>query len=63
MAAPSALIYLGVDDVRVTIDAEPHLVYRDDEGAFGESGWEAWMAFRRDSEGNLVGLASRNPSA
>lgn len=71
--APSALIYLGVDDVKATvaklrtggvaIDTEPHLIHRDDEGVFGPSGWEEWMAFVRDSEGNLVGLVSRHPPA
>jgi methylmalonyl-CoA/ethylmalonyl-CoA epimerase len=69
-AAPSALIYLHVPDVRksvsqlrdakVTIDTEPHLVYVDTDGAFGEKGFEEWMAFIRDSEDNLVGLASRH---
>jgi methylmalonyl-CoA/ethylmalonyl-CoA epimerase len=69
-AAPSALIYLRVDDVRaaadrlravgVTIDTEPHLIHADADGTFGEPGWEEWMAFVRDSEGNLVGLASRH---
>lgn len=72
-AVPSALIYLRVDDVRatvsklraegVTIDTEPHMVHLDQEGIFGEPGWEEWMAFLRDSEGNLVGLASRQPPA
>lgn len=72
-AAPSALIYLRVDDVRetaqklraagVTIDTEPHLVHTDADGAFGEPGWEEWMTFIRDSEGNLVGLASRHAPA
>lgn len=70
---PSALIYFRVDDVNatvaklraegVTIDAEPHLIHRDDEGVFGPPGWEEWMAFVRDSEGNLVGLASRHAPA
>ena len=70
-AAPSALIYLSVDDVRatadklraegVTIDTEPHMIYLDEEGIFGEPGWEEWLAFVNDSEANLVGLASRNP--
>lgn len=69
--APSALIYLRVEDVQatvarlrgdgVTIDTEPHLIHRDDNGTFGPPGWEEWMAFFRDSEGNLVGLASRHP--
>ncbi len=69
-AAPSALIYLRVDDVRavaeklraagVTIDSEPHRIFADADGQFGEPGWEEWMAFIKDSEGNLVGLASRH---
>ncbi len=68
--APSALIYLRVDDVGaaadrlagqgVTIDSPPHRIHIDADGAFGEPGWEEWMAFIKDSEGNLVGLASRH---
>ena len=67
-AAPSALIYLRVDDVRATaeklraagvqIDNEPHVIHTDTDGIFGEAGFQEWMAFVRDSEGNLVGLAS-----
>jgi methylmalonyl-CoA/ethylmalonyl-CoA epimerase len=70
---PSALIYLRVADVRATADklraagvtivTEPHLIHRDDDGAFGPPGWEEWMAFLLDSEGNLVGLASRHEPA
>ena len=69
-AAPSALIYLQVPDVRQSIDqlraggvaihTEAHRIHVDSDGAFGEPGWEEWMAFIRDSEGNLVGLASRH---
>jgi methylmalonyl-CoA/ethylmalonyl-CoA epimerase len=69
-AAPSALIYMLVDDVRatadklrgqgVTIESEPHVIHVDDDGLFGEPGMHEWMAFIRDSEGNLVGLASRH---
>jgi methylmalonyl-CoA/ethylmalonyl-CoA epimerase len=72
-AAPSALIYLRVPDVResvsqlrdsgVTVHTEPHRVHVDADGAFGEPGWEEWLAFIRDSEGNLVGLASRHVPA
>jgi methylmalonyl-CoA/ethylmalonyl-CoA epimerase len=68
--APSALIYLCVDDVRatadklhasgVTIEAGPHVIHTDAVGAFGPAGWQEWMAFIRDTEGNLVGLASRH---
>jgi methylmalonyl-CoA/ethylmalonyl-CoA epimerase len=66
--APSALIYLGVDDVRqrvdqlrqdgVAIESEPHLVFTHDDDTLGPAGSEEWMAFVRDSEGNLVGLVS-----
>jgi methylmalonyl-CoA/ethylmalonyl-CoA epimerase len=72
-AAPSALIYLRVDDVSeqtkdlaakgVEVDTEPHGIFVDADGAFGEPGWAERMAFIRDSEGNLVGLASRHPPA
>ena len=68
--APAALIYLRVDDVRaaadklraagVAIESEPHLIHADADGVFGPAGWQEWMAFIRDSEGNLVGLASRH---
>jgi methylmalonyl-CoA/ethylmalonyl-CoA epimerase len=47
----------------VTIVTEPHMIHRDDEGVSGPPGWEEWMAFSRDSEGNLVGLASRHVHA
>ncbi|WP_156221264.1 VOC family protein [Pseudactinotalea suaedae] len=66
--APSALIYLRVPSVRerveqlradgVEIANEPHVIFDDTEGTFGEPATE-WMAFIRDPEGNLVGLASR----
>lgn len=68
--APSALIYLRVDDVRaaadtlrasgVAIESGPHLVHTDADGAFGPAGWQEWMAFVKDTEGNLIGLASRH---
>lgn len=48
-------------DAGVTIDTEPHRPHVDADGVFGEPGWEEWMGFIRDSEGNLVGLASRHP--
>jgi len=70
--APSALIYLRVDDVRtaaeqlrsagITVESEPCLIHTDADGVFGPPGWQEWMAFIRDTEGNLVGLASRNAS-
>ncbi len=72
-AAPSALIYLAVDDVRsavlrlrhegVVIHTPPHVIHHDEEGTFGDAGMDEWLAFIEDSEGNVVGLASRNPPA
>ena len=72
-AAPAGLIYLRVPSVKtatdelrgagVTIDTEPHLIHVDADGVFGEPGEEEWMAFIKDSEGNLVGLASRHAPA
>lgn len=69
--APSALIYLRVDDVRSTVErlranggsiaSEPHVIFTDEDGLFGAPGAHEWMAFITDSEGNLVGLASQNP--
>ena len=68
--APSAMIYLRVDDVRSTVEQlradgvsianEPHVIFADDKGIFGPAGAQEWMAFVTDSEANLVGLASQN---
>ena len=70
--APSALVYLRVDDVRTTVEQlradgvsianEPHVIFTDENGLFGPAGAQEWMAFITDSEGNLVGLASQNAS-
>lgn len=67
-ALPSRL-YLQVDDVRITIEqlrtrgveisTEPHIVFDDPDGIFDTPGDE-WLAFFVDSEGNEVGLMSRN---
>lgn len=64
--APPALLYLRVADIEaaqarliaagVTFEDDPHLIHRDDDAVFGDRGAEEWMAFFRDSEGNLVGL-------
>lgn len=70
--APSALLYLGVDDVVATVEAlrgrgvviesEPHVIFTDAAGQFGSPGEEEMMAFFRDSEANLVGLSARRTS-
>jgi methylmalonyl-CoA/ethylmalonyl-CoA epimerase len=65
---PKSLIYLEVDDVReevetlrsqgVKIAIEPHIVFPDPQGLFDKPGNE-WLAFIEDTEGNKVGLMSR----
>ena len=67
--APPAMLYLAVTDVEaaaaelsargVVFEGEPHVIFTDDGGLFGPPGGDEWMAFFRDSEGNLVGLSSR----
>ena len=47
----------------MTAESEAHLIPTDTDGAFGERGTEEWRGFFRDSEGNLVGCASRHPAA
>ena len=71
--APSALLYLGVPDVRerveqlraagVVVESEPHVIFTHADGTLGPPGTDEWMAFVRDSEGNLVGLVSHLPRA
>lgn len=71
-AAPSALIYLEVPDVRktieelradgVTVDTEPHVIFNHDDDTLGPAGAAEWMAFVIDSEGNHVGLVSQLPA-
>lgn len=64
--APSATVYLRVDDLdatvarladaRVLVESEPHLIFTHANDALGPVGTDEWQAFVRDSEGNLVGL-------
>ena len=67
--APASLLYLRVADIHatwanllgagVTTESEPHVIHKDEAGEFGPPGNEEWMAFFRDSEGNLVGLVEQ----
>lgn len=69
--APSAVVYLLVDDVPTAIDAarergvkvleEPHIVFTHVDDSLGPAGTDEWQAFIRDSEGNTVGLVSHDP--
>jgi methylmalonyl-CoA/ethylmalonyl-CoA epimerase len=64
--APSALLYIGVDDLaarRASMEAagvefvdEPHCIHVH-QGEFGQpAGTQEWMTFFHDSEGNLSAL-------
>lgn len=69
--APSALHYLGVDDLTATVGrlrardvevvTEPHVIFTHEDDTLGPAGTEEWMAFVRDSEGNLLGLVEHRP--
>ncbi len=68
VGGPSSLIYLAVEDVKAAvadlkscgfkISIEPHIVFPDPAGVFDKPGNE-WLAFVEDSEGNQIGLMSR----
>jgi methylmalonyl-CoA/ethylmalonyl-CoA epimerase len=70
--AASALIYIQVDEIDatiarlreadVTIESEPHVIFTHEDDGLGPVGMTEWQAFIRDSEGNLVGLASMVPA-
>ena len=67
-----SVIYFRVSDIdsavevlkqkSVSLEQEPELVFKDEEGQFGEAGEEEWMAFFRDPDGNLLALVARTKS-
>lgn len=69
--APSSLVYLTVEGIEgwvarlraagVEVASDPHVIYIDEHGTFGDKGVEEWMAFFHDSEENLIGLVERRP--
>lgn len=70
-AAPSALLYLRVDDLESAVDRAGDVeivspgrpIFTHTTDALGPAGREEWQAFIRDPEGNLVGLvAFREPA-
>lgn len=66
---PKASVYFRVDDIHaahkeleskgVKFIAAPHMIFRDEQGLFGEAGEEEWMAFFSDPSDNILALASR----
>jgi methylmalonyl-CoA/ethylmalonyl-CoA epimerase len=71
--APSAMLYLHVDDVDatvarlrasgVTVESEAHVIFSHANATLGPAGTDEWQAFVRDSEGNLVGLVEQRVRA
>ncbi|GAA5202640.1 VOC family protein [Microbacterium jejuense] len=70
--APTALLYLRVDDVQAALDrlgaevevvSAPHVIFAHEDDALGPAGHDEWQAFVKDSEGNTVGLISFVPRA
>jgi methylmalonyl-CoA/ethylmalonyl-CoA epimerase len=65
----ASVLYLTVVDVRAAraaleergaaFEDDPHVIFHDAEGTFGEPGVDEWMTFFRDTEGNLLALSSR----
>ena len=69
--APTALHYFEVDDIDAALDRlreggvevenEPHVIFGHEDDTLGPAGTDEWMAFVRDTEGNLVGLVEQRP--
>ncbi|MGE3327929.1 MAG: VOC family protein [Acidimicrobiia bacterium] len=67
--ARNSVLYFAVDDVRaaraelqsrgVRFVDEPHVIFDDHDGVFGEPGQAEWMTFFEDPEGNLLALSAR----
>ena len=69
----NSVLYLAVDDLasrRALLESrgvhfvdEPHRIFDDPTGIFGEPGHAEWMTFFEDPEGNLLALSARVPSS
>ncbi len=67
--ATSSVLYFRVQDINaatkalkvrsIELEQEPEVVFRDEQGQFGEAGEQEWMAFFRDPNGHLLAFASR----
>ena len=66
-----SVLYFKVDDIHaahrelqgrgVEFVDEPHIIFTDAAGTFGEAGLAEWMVFFKDTEGNMLALSSREP--
>lgn len=69
--AGNSILYFAVDDVHtarteleargVTFVDQPHVIFEDHAGTFGEPDRAEWMTFFEDPEGNLLALSARSP--
>jgi len=69
--APSALHYYPVPDIDAAVerlhsggaevDSAPHVIFTHEDATLGPADTDEWMAFVRDTEGNLVGLVEQRP--
>jgi methylmalonyl-CoA/ethylmalonyl-CoA epimerase len=66
-SAPSALLYLHVQNVHEALErldgladvvSPPHVIFTHEDDTLGPEGHQEWQAFIRDSEGNTVGLVA-----
>lgn len=70
--APTALLYLRVDDLEAALErglcagavvvTPPHVIFSHAEDTLGPAGTDEWMAFLTDPEGNTVALVEHRPS-
>lgn len=68
----NSVLYFAVADLHGTRAAlesrgvefvdEPHVIFADADGVFGEPGRSEWMTFFHDPEGNLLALSARLPT-
>ena len=71
--APSAVLYLRVDDIEaevarleaqdVEVTGRPHAIFRHEDDMLGPAGTEEWQAAFTDSEGNTVVLVELRPDS
>ena len=72
-SAVSSVLYFKVSDIDgatkslkskgIQFEQDPELVFKDEDGQFGEAGEEEWMAFFRDPDGNSLSLVSRRKNS
>ena len=67
--ATPATLCVWVDDIDraygtrqakgIRFESAPHMIFKDDDGVFGNPGSEEWMAFFKDPGGNILAIATQ----